>query len=1231
MTLDGTADDEPEGTAGYESEAWTAAFVNLPKSKVVDGEAVEIVYTVAETTGYPGYTASTTEPVASGETITNTQEETKADASKAWKNADGSTTAPEGATVVFTLYADGTATDYTVTLDGTVDEAPEAAGGYEGTAWTANFVHLPKYQSGTTTEIVYTVAETTTYPGYTASTTEPVASGETITNTQETTTADASKAWKNADGSTTAPAGATVVFTLYADGEVTEYTVTLDGTADKAPTVTGGYDSEAWKAAFVNLPKYQDGTTTAIIYTVAETTGYPKYIPSTTDPVASGSTITNTREVGNLKVSKTVVSDLAADADKEFDFRVELSDKTVSGTFGDMEFTNGVAEFKLKGGDSKNAEGLPTDVEYTVTETADEDFETKKIGDTGTITVEKAGSAEFTNTRKTGDLEVTKTVVSDLAADANREFEFTVTLSDKTISGTYGDMTFTDGVATFTLKGGEKKTATGLPTTVTYTVEEKADEDFTTEKTGDTGTITAEEAGSAEFTNTRKTGDLTVTKTLISDMEADKALDFEFTVTLSDKTISGTYSDMTFTDGVAKFTLKGGESATAKGLPTTVEYTVEETPVDGFTTTSLGETGAIKEGNTTAAFTNRSVKTKVTVKKTWDDKDDIDGIRPDSITLTLTGKTGDTTVYTDTQTVKEDADGNWSYTWNDVSAYSGAQLITYTVTEEPIYDYSTTVSDMTGSVEKGYEAEVTNKHVPLVKEAVPATAVTYVDGNLVAPGSVLTYKIHYGNNTNDPGTVTVTDTIPANTTLDESSVKPSDKYKFESGTITWTLENVPAGGEGDVEFKVTVDDAAAGTTLTNKAIVKTGENEAETNTTSNPVPKKEVTGANPAGYVSVGDQLTYTISFTLPEERDNVVVTDKVPEGTKFVSADNGGTESGGTVTWKLGTKSGDVKVSFVVEVTEDALTKDEINNKASIKIGENDPVDTNEVHNKVNEPAEAKFNVTKELIVPEGAAEPESWSFDVEVTAEDGAPEADPMTGTLTNSQPTAEFGTFKFVKPGTYKYTVKEVIPEKQESYVYDKSTYTVVYTVTDNGEGKLVAECSIENNTVTVTNKLLSLIVNKYSDSNKKLKGATVTLYDENGAEIVSWKSTGKDPFDFGPYLEYGKKYEIKETKVPKGYTRFKAVIFTVDETTVGEDGTITLSLKVDKEGAYKLIDKEIPKEDTPPDKYIPPVVPLPPTDVNGGNSNTGMMGGMLAASMAGVIAALYQLLKSRKQYN
>ena len=294
VTLDGTKDAAPTGTAGYESAAWKAEFVNLPKYRIEEGEAVEIVYTVAETTTYPGYTPSATDPVASGETITNTQVPTTADATKAWVNADGTTKAPEGATVVFTLYADGTATGYTVTLDGTKDETvPTKTGGYESAAWVATFVNLPKYKAGTTTEIKYTVAETKTYPGYTASTTGAVASGETITNTQESNSANATKAWKNADGTTKAPEGATVVFTLYADGEATGYTVTLDGTVDTAPTGTAGYESEAWKAEFINLPKYKIGTTTEIKYTVAETTTYPGYTASATEPVASGSTITN--------------------------------------------------------------------------------------------------------------------------------------------------------------------------------------------------------------------------------------------------------------------------------------------------------------------------------------------------------------------------------------------------------------------------------------------------------------------------------------------------------------------------------------------------------------------------------------------------------------------------------------------------------------------------------------------------------------------------------------------------------------------------------------------------------------------------------------------------------------------------------------------------------------------------------------------------------------------------
>ncbi len=78
---------------------------------------------------------------------------------------------------------------------------------------------------------------------------------------------------------------------------------------------------------------------------------------------------------------------------------------------------------------------------------------------------------KFVNIRNTGDLKVTKTVTGS-AGEKEKEWHFTVELSDATINGTYGDMTFVNGVAEFTLKHGESKTATGLPPGITYTVTE---------------------------------------------------------------------------------------------------------------------------------------------------------------------------------------------------------------------------------------------------------------------------------------------------------------------------------------------------------------------------------------------------------------------------------------------------------------------------------------------------------------------------------------------------------------------------------------------------------------------------------------------------------------------------------------------------------------------------------------------------------------------------------------
>ena len=119
-------------------------------------------------------------------------------------------------------------------------------------------------------------------------------------------------------------------------------------------------------------------------------------------PVTYTLTITYSKDqgdTGNLKVSN-VLEGNDTDPDKEFSYTVKLSDTTISGTFDGMTFTDGVATFKLKGGESALAKDLPSDITYTVTQEAEDGYTTTKTGDTGSIPTSD-GTAEcvFTNTK----------------------------------------------------------------------------------------------------------------------------------------------------------------------------------------------------------------------------------------------------------------------------------------------------------------------------------------------------------------------------------------------------------------------------------------------------------------------------------------------------------------------------------------------------------------------------------------------------------------------------------------------------------------------------------------------------------------------------------------------------------------------------------------------------------------------------------------------------------------
>lgn len=107
--------------------------------------------------------------------------------------------------------------------------------------------------------------------------------------------------------------------------------------------------------------------------------------------------------------------------------------------------------------------------------------------------------------------------------------------------------------------------------------------------------------------------------------------------------------------------------------------------------------------------------------------------------------------------------------------------------------------------------------------------------------------------------------------------------------------------------------------------------------------------------VMVGDTLTYTIKVVNNEGvTANAVVTDTVPAGTKFISADNSGAlqADGKTVRWELtGIPAGENKtVSFKVEVLPSAISGSgnvaTIDNVATIQVGNNPAYTTNKVSN---------------------------------------------------------------------------------------------------------------------------------------------------------------------------------------------------------------------------------------------------------------------------------------------
>ena len=100
---------------------------------------------------------------------------------------------------------------------------------------------------------------------------------------------------------------------------------------------------------------------------------------------------------------------------------------------------------------------------------------------------------------------------------------------------------------------------------------------------------------------------------------------------------------------------------------------------------------------------NQKEKTSVAGQKTWSDNDDQDGKRPSKITVNLLANG----VKVASKEVKPDATGTWAYHFDNLDVVDDAgNVIAYTVSEEPVEGYETTIEG----------TNITNTRTPEVTE-----------------------------------------------------------------------------------------------------------------------------------------------------------------------------------------------------------------------------------------------------------------------------------------------------------------------------------------------------------------------------------------------------------------------------------------------------------------------------------------------------------------------------------
>ncbi|MBI3618938.1 DUF11 domain-containing protein [Candidatus Peregrinibacteria bacterium] len=234
-------------------------------------------------------------------------------------------------------------------------------------------------------------------------------------------------------------------------------------------------------------------------------------------------------------------------------------------------------------------------------------------------------------------------------------------------------------------------------------------------------------------------------------------------------------------------------------------------------------------------------------------------------------------------------------TWNNLN-FAAGETKTLTVQANVLTSLGNgTIITNTANVGSASSSAVTTV---IVNQNPTFTIAKTVHRSTASPGDYLVYTITVTNTSNVTGTATVNDVLPSGLTF----VNASDNGVANGQNVAWNNLTVAPGAPKQLTLVATVNsNVANGTILTNTATVTGGANASATTTiTVNQNATFSILKTVNRSTASPGDTLVYTLSVTNTSGiTGTATVTDIVPTSqVNFITASDGGTLNGQTVTW---------------------------------------------------------------------------------------------------------------------------------------------------------------------------------------------------------------------------------------------------------------------------------------------------------------------------------------------